>query len=147
MKKLIMMLAVLSTVSAPVLADTSVLDLTCITEAMIKDNKTKDNILFIHIKQSDDKTGYATSEYLKPDGTKARGLTYFKGDKQSPDNHNSILFTTRQNAEDLHKDADFMVVDFTNVGSAEQEMYRAATLRGNDGTVKNRIGYFCGITK
>lgn len=64
---------------------------------------------FITVQISSDQAGYgfvrvnALDEHGKPGPSR----TYFKGDRQS-DDPDSIIFTTRQNPDDIDKPADFL---------------------------------------
>ncbi|GAB52008.1 hypothetical protein [Atlantibacter hermannii] len=148
MKKILYLLIMLSPVI--VKADTLIISLMCFEESDFNNSTHNHNPLMIDVKSTDDNMGYAVAKYMSIDnGSVRRGLTYFKanGNTQKKENPNFVLFSTRQNTEDLGKDADFLGIDFTDYGTEDTPLYRAVEGRGHDNVSKKHTGYFCGLNK
>jgi len=148
MRKILFLLLTLSPFI--VKADKLVISLLCFEESDFNNTTQDHDILVVDVKSTDDNMGYAVTKYISnEDANFRRGLTYFKaGTQAQQENHpNFVLFTTRQNPEDLGRDADFLGVDFTNVGTSETTMYRAVVGRGHDNVTNKKAAYFCSVSK
>ena len=53
------------------------------------------------------------------------------------------MFSTRQNPDDIGKDADFLGINFKNQGSDDMRIYGAVIGRGHDSVSKHHEKYFC----
>ena len=98
--------------------------------------------MMIDVKSSSEGVGYAVTKFLSTDGDIKRGMTYFKasGKKEGDD---FVLFSTRQNPDDIGKDADFLGINFKNQGSDDMRIYGAVIGRGHDSVSKHHEKYFC----
>ena len=52
------------------------------------------------------------------------------------------MFSTRQNPDDIGKDADFLGINFKNQGSDDMRIYGAVIGRGHDSVSKHHEKYF-----
>ncbi len=148
MKKLVFLMTLLSSIT--VKADALIVSLMCFEESDFNNTTLSHDPLIVDVKNTDDNMGYAVAKYIsKNNGNVRHGLTYFKADAGKDDNENPnvVLFTTRQNPEDLGKDADFLGIDFTDYGTKDAPLYRAVEGRGHDDISKKSTGYFCGLNK
>lgn len=150
MNKIVFLILMLLT--ANVKADVLVASLMCVDESDVKNATHTHEPLIVDVKSTDDNMGYAVTKYLSKDndGSSRRGLTYFKAadsERSQTKNPNFVLFTTRQNSQDLGKDADFLGLDFTDFGTKETPLYRAVVGRGHDNTTKSKGAYFCSLNK
>ena len=148
MKKNLFLLLMLSPVI--VKADKLIISLICFEQSDFNNSTFNNAPLMIDVKSTDDNVGYAVAKYISKDnGNVRRGLTYFKAstEKQQKENPNFVMFSTRQNPEDIGKDADFLGIDFIDIGTEDAPLYRAVEGRGHDNVSKKHKGYFCGLNK
>ncbi len=66
-------------------------------------------------------------------------MTYFKASSRN----DFVLFSTRQNPDDLGKDADFLGLSLNNQGSDDMPIYGVVIGRGHDFISKYNEKYFC----
>lgn len=122
-------------------ADSQLISLMCATESEFKSSKNTHGVMIIDIKSSGDGVGYAVTKFMSNDGSIKLGMTYFKASGQKVDD--SVLFTTRQNPDDLGKDADFLGLSLKDQGFTGQEIYGAVIGRGHDSFSTYIEKYFC----
>ncbi len=147
MKKVLILLITLAPVFAK--ADEMVISLLCFEESDYTNTTHNHEPLIVDVKRTDDNMGYAVTKFLPKDnyGSVRHGLTYFKStvsEQRQKDHPNNLLFTTRQNPDDLGKDADFLGFDFTDIGTKKTPIYRAIIGRGHDNVIKQTL-YYCGL--
>ncbi|MFU0965458.1 hypothetical protein [Kluyvera ascorbata] len=142
-RELFLVLLVLASPAA--MADKLLVSLACVEESDFNNQTSLRGVMLVDVKASDDNMGYAVTKYLSKDGNVKPGMTYFKAmtKAQQENNEDFVLFTTRQNAADLGKDADFLGLNFKDIGSKDASLYRAVAGRGHDDVSTSRTGYFC----
>ena len=119
-------------------ADSLLMSLNCVTESDFNNSKTH-GVVMIDVKSSGEGVGYAVTKYVSNNGDTRLGMTYFKASS----NNGAVLFSTRQNPDDIGKDADFLSLSFNNQGSDDMEIYGAVIGRGHDAIVTQKETYFC----
>lgn len=146
-RELFLVLLVLASPAA--MADKLLVSLACVEESDFNQQTSQHGAMLVDVKSSDDNVGYAVTKYLSKGGDLKQGMTYFKAmtNAQQENNDDFVLFSTRQNAEDLGKDADFLGLSFKDLGNKEAPLYRAVVNRGHDEVSKSHMGYFCVINK
>ncbi|EPK7358842.1 hypothetical protein M2O40_001449 [Kluyvera ascorbata] len=142
-RELFLVLLVLASPAA--MADKLLVSLACVEESDFNNQTSLHGAMLVDVKASDDNMGYAVTKYLSKDGDVKPGMTYFKAmtKTQRENSEDFILFSTRQNAADLGKDADFLGISFKDLGDKEGALYRAVAGRGHDDVSISRTGYFC----
>ena len=142
-RELFLVLLVLASPAA--MADKLLVSLACVAESDFNNQTSLRGAMLVDVKASDDNMGYAVTKYLSKDGDVKPGMTYFKAmtKTQQGNNEDFILFSTRQNAADLGKDADFLGINFKDLGNKDGALYRAVAGRGHDEVSISRTGYFC----
>ncbi|CNE11254.1 TPA: hypothetical protein SJ425_003604 [Yersinia enterocolitica] len=122
-------------------SDPSLMNLMCVTEFDFHNKKTTQNLMMIDVKSSNEGMGYAVTKFLSRDGGVKLGMTYFKASGKEGDDF--ILFSTRQNLEDIGKDADFLGIGLKNQGDDDHPIYGAVIGRGHDSVTVHQTKYFC----
>lgn len=142
-RELFLVLLVLA--SPAVMADKLLVSLACVEESDFNHQTSQHGAMLVDVKASDDNLGYAVTKYLSKEGDVKPGMTYFKAmtKAQQEKNDDFVLFSTRQNAADLGKDADFLGISFKDLGDKDAALYRAVTRRGHDKVNVSNTGYFC----
>ncbi|MEX3020046.1 hypothetical protein AB4K05_10665 [Kluyvera sp. STS39-E] len=140
-----LVVALLLLLSPVVKAEQLLVSLICVEESDFNNQTQANGAMLVDVKASDDNVGYAVTKFISKDGDMKQGMTYFKAmsKTQQDKNEDFVLFSTRQNPADIGKDADFLGINFKNVGTADGPLYRAVMGRGHDKESTSHAGYFC----